>query len=225
MESKPTSNKSTIDYYRLLTDDKYVFYCLKEAGLKYSELSEAAKDRELSEAAKEMILEDFRKDIKSKGNKLDHSNVNDVLKPYVNSKGNYQSEQFTLVPNPDKTFRVFTKTLDNDSKVCQKDYSTKGIEMRRIISSVNSPTKDIYIREDLVCIKHQRIDKKSGQIIEESRSFIDPRIKDGKTLELSRSKLKFNESEINTVKKYLLDLTELGKYNVYGEIDNEEVVK
>ncbi len=225
MESKPTSNKSTIDYNRLLTDDKYVFYCLKEAGLKYSELSEAAKDRELSEAAKEMILEDFRKDIKSKGNKLDHSNVNDVLKPYVNSKGNYQSEQFTLVPNPDKTFRVFTKTLDNDSKVCQKDYSTKGIEMRRIISSVNSPTKDIYIREDLVCIKHQRIDKKSGQIIEESRSFIDPRIKDGKTLELSRSKLKLNESEINTVKKYLLDLTELGKYNVYGEIDNEEVVK
>ena len=225
MESKPTSNKSTIDYNRLLTDDKYVFYCLKEAGLKYSELSEAAKDRELSEAAKEMILEDFRKDIKSKGNKLDHSNVNDVLKPYVNSKGNYQSEQFTLVPNPDKTFRVFTKTLDNDSKVCQKDYSTKGIEMRRIISSVNSPTKDIYIREDLVCIKHQRIDKKSGQIIEESRSFIDPRIKDGKTLELSRSKLKLNESEINTVKKYLLDLTELGKYNVYGEIENEEVVK
>ena len=225
MESKPTSSESTIDYNRLLTDDKYVFYCLKEAGLKYSELSEAAKDRELSEAAKEMILEDFRKDIKSKGNKLDHSNVNDVLKPYVNSKGNYQSEQFTLVPNPDKTFRVFTKTLDNDSKVCQKDYSTKGIEMRRIISSVNSPTKDIYIREDLVCIKHQRIDKKSGQIIEESRSFIDPRIKDGKTLELSRSKLKLNESEINTVKKYLLDLTELGKYNVYGEIDNEEVVK
>ena len=225
MESKPTANKSTIDYNRLLTDDKYVFYCLKEAGLKYSELSEAAKDRELSEAAKEMILEDFRKDIKSKGNKLDHSNVNDVLKPYVNSKGNYQSEQFTLVPNPDKTFRVFTKTLDNDSIFCQKEYSTKGIEMRRIISSLNSSTKDIYIREDLVCIKHQRIDKKSGQIIEDSRSFIDPRIKDGKTLELSRSKLKFNESEINTVKKYLLDLTELGKYNVYGEIDNEEVVK
>ena len=216
MESKPTSSESTIDYNRLLTDDEYVFKCLTKAEL---------KDSELSEAAKEMILEDFRKDIKSKGNKLDHSNVNDVLKPYVNSKGNYQSEQFTLVPNPDKTFRVFTKTLDNDSKVCQKDYSTKGIEMRRIISSVNSPTKDIYIREDLVCIKHQRIDKKSGQIIEESRSFIDPRIKDGKTLELSRSKLKLNESEINTVKKYLLDLTELGKYNVYGEIDNEEVVK
>ena len=216
MESKPTSSESTIDYNRLLTDDEYVFKCLTKAGL---------KDSELSEAAKEMILEDFRKDIKRKGNKLDHSNVNDVLKPYVNSKGNYQSEQFTLVPNPDKTFRVFTKTLDNDSIVCQKDYSTKGIEMRRIISSVNSSTKDIYIREDLVCIKHQRIDKKSGQIIEESRSFIDPRIKDGKTLELSRSKLKFNESEINTVKKYLLDLTELGKYNVYGEIDNEEVVK
>ena len=213
MESKPTSNESTIDYNRLLTDDEYVFKCLTKAGL---------KDSELSEAAKEMILEDFRKDIKRKGNKLDHSNV---LKTYVNSKGNYQSEQFTLVPNPDKTFRVFTKTLDNDSIFCQKEYSTKGIEMRRIISSVNSSTKDIYIREDLVCIKHQRIDKKSGQIIEESRSFIDPRIKDGKTLELSKSKLKFNESEINTVKKYLLDLTELGKYNVYGEIDNEEVVK
>lgn len=208
MESKPNSSESTIDYNRLLTDDEYVFECLTIAGLKDSKLSEATKDSELSKAAKEMILEDFRKDIKSKGNKLDHSNVNDVLKTYVNLEGNYQSEQlseqlikqFTLVPNPDKTFRVFTKTLDNDSIYCQKEYSTKGIEMRRIISSLNSSTKDIYIREDLVCIKHQRIDKKSGQIIEESRSFIDPRIKDGKTLELSRSKLKFNESEINTVK-------------------------
>lgn len=172
MEFKP-SNNDVIDALklRIMTDDDYVLDCLSEVGLNTSMLSRHAI---------EMILEDFRRKIEVRL-KSDNHDATDTFKPFVNSKGNYQSdnsfEKFTLVPNENGTFTIYTETPSSSSYlVRKKTFSSMGIEMRRETILEGNQVSDVFTREDRVFIKCQRISNIDGSIIDESTTFVNPLI-------------------------------------------------
>lgn len=200
----PTYNDSTKDVvlHRLLTDDDFALICLTDAGVNDSELSEK-------------ILKDFRKTISEKEIILDNNDINDIFKPYVNSKYNSQryhtdsnnhKSKFILQLNPDKTFKT-TITTDN-IEFCTKHYSSEGVEMKREISSGVSKTKKTYTRKNRVYIDIEEVDLITG-MKNKRTTVINPRIKDGKTLELP---------EVKDIGDFILENTELKRFNDYGEI-------
>ena len=230
MEFKPNKN-DVLDAFklRILTDDNYVLECLQKVGLDISKLSRSAV---------KIILKDFRRFFEPLI-RTDDYDVTDTFKNFVNAHGNYSRTvnyleigNLILVPNDDGTFAVMTsRPIGTHTRIEKGFYSSAGIEMRRESYFKDFDSVDITTRNpDLVTFTSQRIDNKNKEVEPEKTFFVDPQVREGRTLYIGSGYTRLTEGfskeektpeEIKALTEYLQLITGLspliytkdGEYN------------